>query len=201
MLTNPIQNRKSPGSNIRELRKFRMAMSEKEPHSHSKWQKLSQGKRLGICGPPGRTEIDEGYSEVYFPTQFSWREVSHNQSWTHWNNLPCWPVQLWSYTSACFCRATNCQRNDIKCLRLDWSSHYNCLQLFPNLGFSKQRAGEGGNDSLPFLNLKQTTMWWPSSTQETKSEVNLASVTLGKLPGNWSCFGPSCNFNLSFSLL
>jgi len=53
-------------------------MSEKEPHSHSKWQKLSEGKGLGVCGPPGRTEIDEDYSEVSFPTQFSLREVSHN---------------------------------------------------------------------------------------------------------------------------
>lgn len=51
-------------------------MPEKQLRSHAKSQKLPQGMGLGLCGPPGRTEIDEGYSEVYFPTQFSLREFS-----------------------------------------------------------------------------------------------------------------------------
>lgn len=41
-----------------------MVMSEKEPHSHSKWQRLSQGMGLGVHDPPGRTETDESCSEA-----------------------------------------------------------------------------------------------------------------------------------------
>lgn len=64
MLTNAIQNRESSGNSIRELRKCRVVMSEKEPHSHSKWQRLSQGMGLGVHDPPGRTETDESCSEA-----------------------------------------------------------------------------------------------------------------------------------------